>query len=244
MKNIFLIIISLLILSVFYKCDTTAKSVDIIHYKDSLKIEGSDFASIHIEKGKEFNHPTFVIWLEDTGGTYIETVFITKSYASGVFGYAALTDSTWDNKPGESIQPAALPYWTHKKGIINNKVLVPTKEHPYIDAYSGETPKSDFRFDTKLKSAKNIYRILLEVNQPWDWNNYWTNNKYPESESYKHSAQPSLIYAVTMNKTDKEFYMNPIGHGDPKGETDKLFTNLNTITGAKEIFKSIKIVIK
>ena len=242
MKKKLIIIIG--ILSVFIQCDTTEKSVEITHYKDSLKIEGSDHATIYIDKGKKFNHPSFVIWLEDTEGKYMKTIFITQSYASGIFGHAALTDSTWDNKPGESIQLAALPYWTFKKGLINNKVLVPTKEHPFLDAYSGETPKSNFRFDSNLKSEKDTFRILIEVNQPWDWNNFWTNNKYPESKSYKHSAQPSIIYAVTINKTIKEYYLNPIGHGDPKGESGELFTNLTTLSSAKEIFKSVRIVIK
>lgn len=244
MKHFITIIIIIISLFLLNQCDTAGKSAEIIYYKDSLNINHPDKASFHISKGKGFNHPTFVIWKEDMEGDYIKTIFITKSYASGIFGHAALTDSTWDYKAGESLQPSALPYWTHKKGLINNKVLVPNKENPFLDAYTGETPESDFKFDTNFKADHKRFKVLLEVNQPWDWNNFWTNNKYPESEPYKHSAQPSIIYAVTINKTDKEYYLNPIGHGDPKGETGKLFTNLNTLTSAKEIFKSIKIIIK
>jgi hypothetical protein len=85
---------------------------------------------------------------------------------------------------------------------------------------------------------------LLEINQSWDWNQYWTNNKYPDNAAYKHSAQPSLIYAVTINSADSIYYMNPIGHGDPKGESGNLFTNIGTLSSAKEIFESIKIEIK
>jgi hypothetical protein len=88
---------------------------------------------------------------------------------------------------------------------------------------------------------KEPFRILLEVNQPWDWNKYWTNGKYPNNEAYKHSAQPSMVYAVTIDKNQSQFYLNPVGHGDPKGESGKLYTNLTTITSAKEIFKYVSV---
>jgi hypothetical protein len=239
--SIFIIALSL----THFMCDTTKKNVEINYYKDSLKIVNYKEAfNINIIKGESFNHPTFVIWIEDMNENYLETVFITKSFATGVFGHGALSDSTWDNKPGESIQPAALPYWTYKKGLIDAVQLVPTKEHPFVDAYTGATPKGNFEMETGLTSTERPYRILVEVNQTWDWNYFWTNNKYPESTNYKHSAQPSLIYAVTVNEYEKEFYLNPIGHGDPKGESGMLYTDISTLTGAKEIFKSIKVIIK
>jgi len=43
------------------------------------------------------------------------------------------------------------------------------------------------------------FRVLLEVNQPWDWNAYWNNDKYLDEPDYKTSAQPSVVYAVTIN---------------------------------------------
>ncbi len=176
-------------------------------------------------------------------GKYIRTLFITKSYASGIFGHQIVGDSIWMSKAGKSIQPAALPYWTYKKGLINGKILVPTPENQFVDAVTGATPESDFEFKSMISLKDSTTRILLEVNQTWDWNRFWTNNKFPDSPAYKHSSQPSLIYAVTVNISDKTFYLNPIGHGCPKGESGKLFTDISTLTTAKEIFKEIKIMI-
>jgi hypothetical protein len=245
MKQIIPIIFTIILSLTLFTCDTTRSSVEIEQYKDSLKItDNNESIVISILKGKSYNHPTFVIWMEDMQERYLETIFITKSFATGVFGHGALSDSTWDNKPGESIQPAALPYWSYKKGLIDNTVIVPTKDHPFVDAYTGATPKGDFEFETGRGKAKRPYRILVEVNQTWDWNNYWTNNKYPESVNYKHSAQPSLVYSVTIGETGNAFYLNPIGHGDPKGESGSLYTDISTLTGAKEIFKTIKVNIK
>lgn len=229
------------IIFAFASCKTSQKGAEVTVYKDSIKImkQGGDF-KITLLKGKEFNHPTYAIWAEDMEGNFLETIFITQSYASGIFSRQMVGDTMWLTHSGESYQPGALPYWTHKKGLIDDKVLVPTKDHPYVDGYSGATVQGDFVLETKFDYNKK-FRILLEVNQPWDWNKYWTTNKYPDSDAYKHAAQPSVVYAVTINENETEFYLNPIGHGDPKGKTGKLFTNISTLTTAFQIFESIKV---
>lgn len=243
MKNKIIYLALFLIIFAFLSCKTTEKTSDLKIYRDSLVLESSDNIQINVEKGKSFNHPTFVIWKEDMDGNFLETIFITKSYASGIFGHQLIGDTMWMPNEGASYQPAALPFWTNKKGLIDGEYLVPTPQHPYVDAISGATPINNFQI---ISSDKNQgkYRILLEVNQTWDWNNYWTNNKYPENNAYKHSAQPSIIYAVTINENDSIYFMNPIGHGDPKGETGNLFTDISTLSTAKDIFKTIKISIK
>ena len=235
------------VISVFAlnNCKTNENTGESIVVAQDPNLSGtSPQIVISLNKGKSFNHPTFVIWEEDMDRNYMRTLYITKSYASGIFGHEMVGDSIWLNKAGSSYQPAALPYWTHRKGLIEDKYTIPTPEHPFVDAYTGATPDDNFQFEINVNSKENQYRIVLEVNQTWDWNTYWTNNKYPNSPSYKHSAQPSVIYAVVINKEDSTFYLNPIGHGDPKGESGKLFTNLNTLTTAKEIFNSVKVEIK
>jgi len=233
-----------IVLVLFFSCKTNQKQVEVLNYKDSINVLSNlndEEIKITMYKGVSFNYPSFVVWQEDLDGNYIRTIFITQSYAKGIFSHEMVGDTMWLNNSGPSFQPAALPYWTFKKGKIDNLTYVPTSEHPYVDGFSGETPKSDFRFSTVVKNDNDKYRILVEVNQTWDWNKYWTNNKYPDNNAYKHSAQPSVIYSVTVNKDDEVFYLNPIGHGDPKGESGKLYTDLSTLTTAKEIFKQIVI---
>lgn len=243
MKRSIFILFSIVSVFVLNNCRTSEKAAETIVVNNTFQEIGSDKMTINLERGEYYNHPTFVIWKEDMSGKYLETVFITKSYASGIYGYEMVGDSVWRNISGTSIQPAALPYWTYKKGKINDKTYVPNPDNPFVDAYTGATPKQNFKFETGSKSTIGSYRILFEINQTADWNHYWTNNKYPDSPAYKHSAQPSIIYAVTVNEEDAVFYMNPIGHGDPKGETGKLFTDLSTLTTVKEILNSVKIEI-
>lgn len=224
-------------------CSTPKKTTQTVLYTDVADNNPGIEMTVAIKTGKALNHPTYVLWMEDMSGNYIKTLFITKSYASGIFGHEMVGDTVWLKKPGASYQPAALPYWTFKKGLINNKDIIPTPDNPFTDAYTGATPKGNLDFKTNVKQAKP-FRMLMEINQPWDWDAYWTNNKYAGNAAYEHSAQPSLIYAVSIIEGENEFYLNPIGHGDPKGESGRLYTNINTLSTAKNILESISITIK
>jgi len=244
MKCRVIILFGLLVIFTLNNCKPLKKSSETIVYKDINLSNSEKKMKLTLIKGESFNHPTFVVWIEDMDQNYMKTIFITQSYSSGIFGYHMQGDSIWLPKAGASYQPAALPYWTHRKGLIANQFSVPTPDHPYVDAYTGATPTDNFQFVTAANSKKKQYRILLEVNQTWDWDNYWSNDKYPGNDAYKHSAQPSVIYATTINEDDDIFYLNPIGHGDPTGETGKLFTNMTTLSTAKQIFKSLFVTIK
>ena len=244
MKNRTVYVYLLFVLMVAFSCKITEKTIEVAVYTDSLQINAPNQMAFHFKKGKSFNHPTFVLWEEDMNGSYQKTLFITKSYSSGIFGHQMVGDSIWLNKSGSSYQPAALPYWTHKKGPITGRQFIPTPEHPFVDAYSGATPKNNFQFLTGKENVTGQHRILLEVNQAWDWNAYWTNNKYPDSQAYKNSAQPSLIYEVVINQADSSYFFKPIGHGDPTGETGKLFTDISSLTTAKEIYETVQVVVK
>lgn len=208
-----------------------------------LELNNSNSFKMELCPGKSFNHPTFVIWIEDMNENYLKTIFVTESYASGVYGYKMIGDSIWVKESGKSIQPAALPYWTNKKGLINNKSIMPTPENPFVDAFTGATPTSKFTLTDKAIEIPK-YKLLVEVNQTWDWNDFWTNNKFPTCNAYKHSAQPSVVYSVTVNSIDSVYYLNPIGYGSPKGENGKLSTDLSSLTTALEIFSTIKLTIQ
>ena len=157
--------------------------------------------TINVQSGRSFNHPTFAIWVEDLEGNYIETLFVTKYIATGIFGHGSLGENKWDNKPGPAKRPAALPYWLHKRSAAENVPLMPTENHPVPDAITGATPQSDFAINSVIKhDLPQQFKILLEVNVPWDYNPYWMNEKYPDDFQYRTSAQPALVYAVTIDK--------------------------------------------
>lgn len=192
---------------------------------------------IDFQQGKSHNHPTFAFWLEDLEGNYLQTLFVTQSIAKGIYAYADAGDGTWKNKEGKAYRPAALPIWQNKKAELKADV----------DAVSGATPKGNFVLKSWMaNSPKKKINLLMEINQPWDWNKYWTNNKYPDNQNYKTSCQPSLLYQVSIDLSNKgtEYYLNPVGHGHYAGDNGNLYTDLTTFTTALNITKSVKVRIE
>ncbi len=197
---------------------------------------------IEFLKGPAFNHPSFAIWTEDLEGNYIETLYVTKFVASGKFGHSEIEPGKWSAEPGTVRRKATLPYWAHKRNIkAPDGLYVPSPETTVPDALSGATPLNNFKLNTATKVQKRKFRVLLEINQAWDSNEFWTNSKLSGNMDYFTSLQPSLIYAVTIDPTsdEKNYYLNAVGHGEPSGQNGKLFTDLTTLTTAKEIAEKI-----
>ncbi|MDB4584253.1 DUF2271 domain-containing protein, partial [Draconibacterium sp.] len=203
---------------------------------------------IEFIKGKSFNHPSFAVWIEDLEGNYIETLFVTQYVGSGKFAHGEIESGKWKNEPDYVRRPASLPYWAHKRNIqAPDGLYVPSAETPVADAITGATPQTDFILNTGTKVESNKkFRVLLEINQPWDSNKFWTNNKFPNDKDYFTSLQPALVHAATidLSSSEKEYFLNPIGHSHPSGKNGKLYTNLTTITTAKNIAESIVVRIK
>lgn len=210
-------------------------------------INGSGKAlELTFTKGPSFNHPTFAIWLEDTSGRFIQTLFITRSFGSGTFYYGDKSGGQW--KPGQVKRPASLPYWSHKagaaKGIAN---YIPDKKNPVPDAYTGATPKGNFALETRSdKGTPRFVKVFMEINQTWDWNEYWTNNKYPDDTEYKTSCQPAVVYAavIDMEKPGETAVLKPIGRSHHSGADGNLYTDLSTLSTALHIAEKITAEVK
>jgi len=203
---------------------------------------------IEFIKGKLFNHPSFAVWTEDIEGNYIETLYVTHYVAKGVYAHGEIEPGRWKDSPGEIRRPATLPYWAHKRNIkAPDGLFIPSPETAVPDALTSATPVSGFKLQTATSfSGDKKFRVLMEINQAWDSNRYWNNSRYPGDINYFGSLQPALVYAVTIDPLDREreYFLNPIGHSHPKGENGKLYTDLTTITTAKEIAHKIIVRLK
>jgi len=199
--------------------------------------------SLEIEmlRGEGHNHPLMAIWVEDKNGNYLQTLYVAESIGKGVFRHGDASKGFW--LPGEIQRPAALPYWSHQRGIRSESGLyLPTPTNPVPDAYSGPTPDKSFILHSKLdESGPTKFNILFEINQTWDWNEYWTNNKYPEDEEYKTSCQPALVYSVSidMSNLKGEYPMQIIGRSHHSGADGNLYKDIETLTTALHIAEKI-----
>ena len=201
--------------------------------------------TIEFIKGPEHNHPLMAIWIEDLEGKYIQTLYVAQSIATGVFAYADKSTGKW--QPGEIMRPAALPYWSHKRNILNSKGnFMPAKGFEVPDAYSGATPRADFRLLTRTDTiVSQKFRILCEINQSWDWNKHWSNIRYPDDKEYNSSSQPAVVYAAEVIPTEegKTVRLEPIGRSHHSGSDGNLYHDLETLTSALKIVSEITVTV-
>ena len=243
-------IIILLIFSLLTACSSASmkKGAAVPEEKSVVKTNAEGKGPhivIDITRGKSFYYPLMAAWIEDMDGKYIQTLFVPYSVATGIFKYGKTEGSHWTSAPKRA--PETLPYWAHKRGIkASDGLYMPEPENPVADSYSGATPTEGFilyaRADNELPEK---FRVMFEINQNWDWNEYWTNSKYPDDEYYKMSCQPALVYeaVIDMGSRNDSIPAKVIGHSHYNGSTGELFTDLSTITTALEIAKSIVVSI-
>lgn len=192
--------------------------------------------------GPAHNHPLMALWIEDLDSNYVQTLFVAESIGKGVFRHGDPSSGRW--MPGPVRRPAALPYWGHQRGVqASDGYYIPSQDDPMPDAITGATPQSHFVLKTQLPDELSQFRILFEINQSWDWNEHWTNDKFPGDEHYMSSSQPALVYEafVDLEKDQSDHELKVIGHSHWSGEDGRLFSDLSTITTALDITRSIRV---
>lgn len=238
MKLIRLILGLLCITYCLYSCSTSN-----IEHKDGNLV-------VYIEQGAEWEHdfplfwgikkknsPQMAIWIEDTCGNYISTIYVTRRIAK----------QSWLMSKGNR-RIEALPHWCHKHGIIYEDGLYsPTKESPLPDAVTGATPRGSFAISYSQKEIMRNYVVKLEVNHSTDFNDSYPKCARKEDSNYsggkEGSGQPALIYYAKIDSTshNETIVAKLIGHSSPDGKDGNIYRDLSGITTALNIIKSIKI---
>jgi hypothetical protein len=225
-------------------CTTSKVPVDEVPDQITSNPSGTGPAlEIEMTRGEGHNHPLMAIWVEDESGKFIQTLYVAESIGKGVFQHGDASRGFW--MPGEIRRPAALPYWSHRRGIkAPDGLYLPTPDNPIPDAYTGPTPPKSFILHTRLdEPGLRKFRVLFEINQTWDWNEYWTNNKFPDDDEYKTSCQPALVYAVTIDLDDpqEKYTMEIIGRSHQSGTDGMLYDDIQTLTTALHIADEIQV---
>lgn len=200
--------------------------------------------TLRFDKGEAHNHPLMAVWVETDDGKFVETLFVAESIGKGVFKHADRSSGKW--MPGAINRPSALPYWGHKRGKKNSAgYYLPDAQQPEPDAVTGATPKGDFELRFNLSNCPvDRCRVLVEINQSWDWNDHYTNSRSDDPQ-YRASAQPSVVYAALVDPrvVPDTLQLKPIGRGHEAGTTGDLYTDLNTLTTALQIADKITLIV-
>ncbi|MBN2612279.1 MAG: hypothetical protein JXB00_12030 [Bacteroidales bacterium] len=251
MKKIFSITIVLIVAGLavlINSCKTSRMSKTASLYDTLYTSQDKPGLSLEMvfEKGKAHNYPLMAVWITDTSYKYLQTLYVAESIAKGVFRHGETSTGKW--LPGERRRPAALPVWAHSRGVKEEDGwYVPTVKTPIADAYTGATPLGNFVLNSRLKDdIPPVFDIYFEINQTWDWNDFWTNDKYPDDEEYKTSCQPSLVYRARINTAEKlaQYELKLIGHGHYSGKDGNIYPDLGTFTTALEITKWVYVTVK
>lgn len=219
-------------------------SKKVIQLETNNGVNGEKFEII-FNKGKKFKDPTFAIWIEDMEGKYIETLYVTQYLGSGIYRHAKRAEGRPLSKSGPAKRPSTLPVWLHQRN--NGTSLLPTPNAPVPDAISGATPKNNFILKTVCtQQLPTQFKVMFEINQPFDYNDYWSKELHPAEFDYNYSAQPALVYAAVINNSTKseKIKFELIGHSHYSGRNGEISTDLSTFTSALSIVEKVFIVVK
>lgn len=218
--------------------------------KEELTFTSGDI-EIEVETGGEWLHafplflgltqknpPQFAVWIEDTNGNYLSTVFVT---------YKIATEGWLANKGNR--RKEALPYWCHQRGIVyNDGLMLPTKENPLTDGITGATPKANKSIQIRPVNIHRPFVIKAEFNHSVDFNDFYPKNAKEGDTNYsggkEGSGQPAVVYTATVYTNTQETKLELVGHSCPDGSNGSIYYNMEGLTTAKSIVKSIKLTIR
>jgi len=220
--------------------------------KENLQFE-TDNISVKIVEGDNWIHdfplflgidlknpPQFAIWLEDTEGNYISTLFATKKIAT----------EGWKSNDGNR-RKEALPHWCYQRGIVyNDGLYLPTKEEPLTDGISGATPKAGIELKLEPAAYLRQFVIKVELNHSIDFNDAFPENAKEDDFNYSGgdmgSGQPALVYStlIDLDSIITEYTMQLIGHSSQDGTNGDIYEDLSGITSANKIVDQIVVTIK
>lgn len=221
------------------------------HYQDPVILTTNPDANgfeleIRLTKGYAFLNPLFAFWYEDTLGNFIQTLYVARSVGTGYYQYGILVDEEWE--PAPLRKPATLPVWAHRRGIMSEDSLsMPTPEHPVPDAVTGATPHTNFILKTKTNDKElRFINLFMEINQSYDWNDFYTLDIHPEDHDYKENSQPAIVYSVMIDlkENNKTVKMRPLGHSHIAGSDGLIYRDMENITTALSIVREVRVTVK
>jgi len=211
--------------------------------------------SIDLLRAQHYWHPQMAIWAEDTLGNYIETVYVSKATAQGLFfgGRSKENFKAFDEKGHAEHsyrRVNALPVWSHSRGVqYEDDLYVPPNGSPLPDGITGATFIDNFKLLSSIDSI-NQFNLRIEINVAFDDNEYYSEFDFPDDETFHNGTgqlgQPSIIFDAQIDLTDgKDYYlMELIGHGHHSGQTGEIYEDLSSLTTAKEIVERVVVGVK
>ncbi|MFC1863276.1 hypothetical protein ACFL1Z_04910 [Thermodesulfobacteriota bacterium] len=189
------------------------------------------FTTILNEKNSQI-----AIWLVDSQGNFIDTVYVTRKVAKKGLGNRG---GSLDAKMGGA-RLSVLPVWAHKRGVdYGEGNFYPTKDKPLPDTITSATPKAvEFVWtwspEKDLKQGRYYYYI--EINKSFD------ENEYHDYSWYR--GQPSIVWKgdINLGTQTSRSEAKIIGHGHVSGADGDINTDLTTLTTSLDLIEKVGVV--
>lgn len=258
--------------------DLAAQSTDVSYLVLDRSQQASDSApklAVEFTAGAAFQWPQYAIWLETLEGDLVQPIYVTSKLAENRFanrvaqrdkgvvftanpfeqpGYQLQDDFDLVVEPesqSSRFRTESLPVFLHKLAELNGGEYVPENGKKLVaDAYSGATMSSNFILHSALEQPlSGQYRLRMELNQSFDFNEYYSSDRFPEDEIYSgsgFSAQPSIVYEAIVNLDNREEFvsMKRVGRGHHSGRDGAVYPDLQGMTSALKLVDRVLVHIE
>ncbi len=209
--------------------------------KSSAEIKEGGF-TLKLTPGEEWIHsfsalikvpPQYALWIEDSQGHYLETIYVTKKAAT----------EGWAFNKGNR-RDEALPRWSHQRNITDSEGhLLPSKKEPLPDSISGATPRKASSISVGFPDNEGSYIICLEINHSTDFNERWPRDAEPGTPGWtggsEGSGQPSLLYTAEVHpEQTAPLPLTLTGYGSPDGSSGEINRGFEDFGTALKILES------
>lgn len=169
--------------------------------------------SVAVNPGEAYSKraPQIAVWVEDSDGTYVDTLFVTKK----------ASENKWIGSPKDG-RPESLPDWYRAKG--QNPAVKISKDD--LDATTSATPKKGIVISKDLELEKGkTYVFKCQANQSFDYNEYYTKKNSGVD------GQPAVLYAGEMipDGTEKEIKLEFSGSREKLTTADKIIESIYVV---------------
>jgi hypothetical protein len=193
---------------------------------------GPDFGQVkQIGFFKLLLMPQIAVWVEDTLGNHLQTLYVTRKFAKQDWGPVPHNNNS-------CFRTSSLPFWLNKYDRAGN--TAPTTSHPLPDAITSATPQGCFDLNTVLVTAFPVI-VRVEINSSFDYNKVFNSRR----KSSKINGQPALVYEGRLNGYSPLYpvvAMKVAGHSGETGEDSLLYKEVSGLTTATGIFSCINIL--
>lgn len=211
---------------------------------------GNVVHALYVSNSVATNTYKNTVWLNDSS-----TIFNSNPFDNKTFVFENVFSEQYDETASNNkSRPESLPVFLHKfERAAQSQANKQPPAHLALDGYTGATVFDNFvvqqSVNPKLRSraeaiGRSIYNIYLEINQAFDFNDYFSSDRFPNDSVYSgdgFNGQPSVIYRASVDfKQPRQHVMMTLqGRGHHSGKDGAIHADIENLTTALQIIDRV-----